>query len=162
MCSGSLDLIKGIVVGTPWWVWAIFAYVTIVGIRATKTYTLPLPILFILPAVLIGMKYKVFLTSNYLPFLIALTIGLFIGFFIGKKTPLKIFKSTKSVEVPGNYHTLVILLAFFAAKYVFGYLESTQPSRALEYAFVDISLSGLFAGFFLGRSLAYLYKFYDT
>ena len=47
------------IIGTPWWVWIILVYLLFVGIKALKPRIVYLPKLFIIPAVLSSMQYKI-------------------------------------------------------------------------------------------------------
>lgn len=151
-----------IIRGTPTWVWGIFVYLFIVGIKATKPTTIPLFLLLLFPLVLIGFRYKIFFSDLSIYFSVFLAGGIGLGFLIAQKQPIKILKAKKSIELPGNYHTLTLLLLFFIAKYIFGYLEATQKEIALQYGLLDVSFSGLFYGYFLGRCLSYIYRFFRS
>ena len=79
-----------------------------------------LPKFFIIPAVLIGLKYKVFFSENNMIYIGFMLLGLSVGFIIAQKTVIKILREVKSIELPGNYSTIIILITFFLIKYIFG------------------------------------------
>ena len=92
----------------------------------------------------------------YLP---CMFVGAGIGFLSGFKTPIKILKHTKSVELHGDYQTLILLFLFFSIKYVFGFLQETAPESMMQYSIFETAISALFSGYFLGRATSYLWKF---
>lgn len=151
------------ITGTPTWVWVIFVYLLLIGYKATRTRVIYLPKLYIIPIILIGLQYKLFLSGNlfnivlYLSFL---SVGVGIGILSVLKTSVKILKELKSIELPGNYSTLILLFLFFCIKYIFGYLQATNAVLASEYAFLEIAIVATFTGFFLGRTLNYTYRFF--
>ncbi len=162
MNQSVFEFIRNAITGTPFWVWGIFAYLLFVGIKSRHDHVVYLPKLFIVPAVLLGLKYKVFMTGNstdVLVYIASMIVGIGIGFFIASKIPIKVLKDLKSIELPGTYSTFVILLSFFFIKYIFGYLKGTNPDLAAEYFVFDILFSALFSGYFLGRAISYLYRF---
>lgn len=148
-----------IIIGAPYWVWGVLVYLLIVGVKASKTDIVSLPKLFILPLVLMALKYESFIEGHAVSYLTSIIIGIAVGLSLTYKADVKIFREKFSVEIPGTYSTLIILLSFFLVQYIFGYLESEMSELAYKYAFIELGLNGLFSGYFLGRSLGYLYKF---
>lgn len=146
-----------IILGTPWWVWILFTYLIFVGVRATKTRIVYLPKLFIIPAILLYLKKDVIVSPYFAVFGV---VGLYTGFVIAKKINLKPISGELSIELPGTYSTLLLLLSFFLIKYLFGYLHYANAEIADEYLFVETSLSALFSCYLLGRSICYLYRYY--
>lgn len=158
-----MDNLFQAIIGTPFWVWGIFIYILLVGFKAAHTQVISLPRLFIIPIILVGTKYQLFLSGNsfnIIIYLLFITIGFGIGVLIGYKTPIKIKEDLKSIELPGSYSKLIILLVFFFVKYSFGYMEAVNSELAIKYLFFEISLSGLISGYFLGMSSCYMYRFY--
>jgi hypothetical protein len=154
------DAIISTLAGTPLWVWAVLCYLIYVGIKARHTRVVFIPKLFIIPSILLFMKYKIFLSEHAPLYISFIFLGLFIGFILSLKAPMKIFQKTISVELPGSAVTLVLLLSFFAVKYTFGYLHSAMPEVAEHYKFIDLAISGTFTGYFLGQQLCFLYRWH--
>ncbi|MBH1989860.1 MAG: hypothetical protein I8H80_01635 [Alphaproteobacteria bacterium] len=145
-----------IITGTPIWVWGILAYIMYVGIQATKERIVWIPKLFIIPIILIALKYQVFLSEHALLSGLSICGGTGLGFWVTTKNSGIILKEISSVKLPGSYITLVFLLSFFLLKYVFGYLSSAHNPIAVEYASVDVIVSSVLTGYFLGRGLYYV------
>lgn len=164
MDQNLFEFIIKAITGTPIWVWAVFIYLLLVGLKATHNRTIYLPKLYIIPVILIGLKYQTFISGNYfyiMLYLLFLCIGIGTGILSVFRAPTKIFKDLKSIELPGNYSTLIILLLFFLIKYTFGYLQVTNPTIANQYALLELSIEGAFSGYFLGKTLYYTYRFYQ-
>ena len=158
----ALNLIINAVSGAPWWVWFVLCYICFVGIRAIKSRTVPIPRLFIIPVVFILLKSKAFSIEHpatlfiYIAWLLG---GCVIGFYFASKTKIKVFKKTKSVELPGSYQTLLLAMSFFIMKFIFGFLQAVDPDLAAKYLGLDVRFNGLLSGYLLGRSLSYLQKY---
>jgi hypothetical protein len=151
-----------IVTGTPLEIWAILGYLLYIGFKATQPRTVYLPSLFIVPLILTGIK-SLYLPSMQVPYYFAAwLLGLVIGKLSAYSTPITVFKNSWSIELPGSYTTLVVLLSFFTVKYVFGFLNVTHPEVALEYSSIESIITGLLSGYLLGRVLGYLSRFYKT
>lgn len=147
---------------TPFYVWMVLAYLLFVGIKSLKTRLVYFPQLFVLPLTLLGIKYKTFLSQGAIPFIVVILLTTLVSFFVHAGAKIKVIKNLKSVELPGSYLTLVILIAFFAVKYYFGYLNFTEPSLGLKYALVENILSGIFSGYPLGKAIRYIYKYFTN
>lgn len=158
--KGDMSSVFKIILGAPWYAWLALCYILFVGIQATRDRVVPLCKLFIMPAVLMALKYKLFTGANLhllITYLISVCIGTLIGFLLAQRIAVKVLKTKNSIELKGEYVSLTILLAFFAAKYVCGYLQSTAPN--LQVALSESVLTGIFSGGFLGRSLCFVQKF---
>lgn len=148
-----------IIKGTPLYVWAILVYLLFIGIKSIKTRVVYLPKLFIIPLILLIIKYQTLFSEDILAFCSMITVASIASFFIHAGNKLKIIKTVRSIEVPGNYATLIILLFFFIVKYYFGYLKSVDQGLYLKYSIIENIITGLFSGYFIGRGLCYTYKY---
>jgi hypothetical protein len=165
MQENLFNFVLAIIGGTPLWVWLLLGYLIFIGIKATKTQTIYLPKLFILPTIFIALKYKLLLTPKDLSFFIyilTLIIGGSLGWFFGQRIKAKFFKTTKTIELPGNYATLILIIIFFTMKYIFGYWQAAIPALAAKYSLLEIMGSALLPGYFYGRALAFCYKLSKT
>lgn len=153
-----IDILRG----TPLWVYAIFAYILFIGIRATKPQKTSFYKMLILPIVFLFLtlykKYNLEL-SHLLIYAVALIIGILIGWILTSKLKITVDKTTKMVSMPGTYSVLILSLAFFVIKYYVGFTYATDPiqkTNILLYG-LDQVASGLITGRFIGRVI-YLYK----
>lgn len=148
-----------IIKGTPLYVWAILCYLLFIGIKNIKTRVIYLPKLFIIPLILLAIKYKTLLSDDALVLCLVIMGGSIASFFINTGNTITIIKKEGAIEVPGGYGTLIILVSFFIVKYYFGYLNSTDPDLFLKYSIIESVISGLFSGYFIGRALRYTYQY---
>lgn len=151
-----------IIKGTPLYVWAILIYLLFVGIKSIKTRVVYLPKLFIIPLILPAIKYKILFSEDALVFCLMIIVASIASFFIHTRNTIKVIKKEGSIEVPGNYGTLIILLSFFIVKYYFGYLKSADQDLYLKYSIIENIISGLFSGYFIGRALRFTNKYLNV
>ncbi len=121
-----------------------------------------MPKLFILPVVLTILRFKDFSFENLHVlniYLALILVGLTFGFIFGIKTNIKVLKKFMSIETPGSYQILFLLMLIFLIKYAFGFLNAVKPNIAVEYSILEISIDALFSGYFFGRSLSFLKKY---
>ena len=145
---------------TPTYVWFIFGYLLFIGVRATKTRTVHLPKLFIVPGILIArtisslvMKQDLYGIGLYA---LAAIIGIFLGNFTLRSCTIQAHKGTKSIAVPGSYGTLVFIFVIFSIRYFFGFMHATHPEQALAYTNIETIVYGLLCGTFIGRLSCYV------
>lgn len=147
---------------TPLWVWGILGYLIFVGVRAMKTRVVPVMQLCIIPAIFLLMRSRIFFmgsASEIATYIGGMLLGALVGFVWAQSSPIRIFKQTQHVEVPGSKKTLVLFLGFFAIKYCFGVLLVLNPFAAAQYALLELALSAAFSGLLSGTSISYLYRF---
>lgn len=144
--------------GTPWWVYALFVYLLIVGIKSLRPDSASLPRLLIAPTVFIiwslysiNVKYGLSPTTVGL-WALALSIGIFIGLSILSKG-IKINRQNMLVHIPGSWYPLICFMIFFVLKYSLGVTYAIAPNYATNIFFwtTDILASGLISGIFVGR-----------
>jgi hypothetical protein len=145
--------------GTPLWVWALLALLLYLGIRALRPSTAPLWRIAILPTVffvwgLYGLyAMHAFTVQRILPWAAALAAGTVIGIGIAGRHPIRADKARNLVYLPGSALTLLLGLAIFAIKYVFGVLHAIAPARFAEPQLwlTELAVSGVLTGMFIGR-----------
>ena len=145
--------------GTPLWVWALFAFLVFLGLRAFRTSTTSLPRLAILPGVffvwgIYGVVAAFGATPSHLGvWLAAFVVGIGCGTLLARATTLEADRANGLVRIAGGPSTLILILMIFAAKYVFGFLHATQPAAFADarWWMSEIALSGALSGMFAGR-----------
>ncbi|MBF0363264.1 MAG: hypothetical protein HQK49_19735 [Oligoflexia bacterium] len=153
--------------GTPWWVYLLFAFLFYTGLKARKSSTIPIKKLFMFPAIfiiwsLLSLISKVANSNIYL-ILIWITLG-FIGYLIGLKitqtTNVQVDRINSVITIPGSgWIMLLALMSIFFIKYLFGYTYSTNPSAIAYCLPLDLGFSGAITGIFLGRAHGYFKKY---
>lgn len=149
----------GIITGTPLWVWGILGYLVYVGIQALKPRVITLQRLIIMPILFVVLKYKVFSDSNAWIYFSLLTLGLIAGYLKVRKAPVKIFKETKTIEIPGSSLMIVLFISIFVLKYYSGYLQATDIEAYHRFEPFDFGLSGLLSGYFSGQRFCFLRRY---
>ena len=156
-------MILKIITGTPIYIWVLLTILIQRGIRATRTSTVYLLTMYILPTIFLALKYSYFfnLKVSFLAlYLVAIVIGIALGIFFTYKMHIKIIKEKTSIEVPGSYQTLIIILGYFSIRYFFGALHAINPVLAASYEIYEIMIMGLFSGFMLGKAIGFTKKYF--
>lgn len=150
---------------TPWWVFVIFLYLMMIGIKATHTRTLPIQQLFILPALffaasVIWLYHRLQGHTAFFGFWIAgIVLGALLGHWIVRKWTVHANQGKQTLTIPGSYTILFLVFAIFIVRYFFGYQYAVHPERASLLFLPDALVSGIILGIFIGRSYS-LYRKY--
>lgn len=157
--------------GTPWWVFALFVYLLIVGIRAMKPVSLSLKrmnLFILLVLVFAGWTIYSFISRHgveigkILMGISSFLVGSIVGWLIGRKAKISIDHTEKKIRLPGSILPLILILLMFGLKYFFAYTYATDPAAkesALVTAF-DILSTTLIAGIFFGRFLSLFTRYF--
>lgn len=152
---------QNIINQTPVYIWIIFIYVLLRGYQATKSRSIPISRLFVMPIVFTLLKIQQLHAYDLLPIAIAWALGTMIGSAVAYYDGKVSFKTTTNkIHMPGSKTTLVLLLILFTCKYCLGMLKVVQPEHHTEYALADIIITFLFAGFTLGKAVTYTIRFF--
>ena len=144
---------------TPYWVWALFAFLLFIGIRGLKPTTAPFARLAVLPVVFLAWGLSGFATTYGLRpvgmavWIAALAVGVGFGWLVARSIEIHADKERGLIRLPGNTLNLVLILIIFATKYTLGVLAGFRPSITGEllYMATDVGVSGLLTGMFAGR-----------
>jgi hypothetical protein len=149
---------------TPWWVFALFAYLVWRGIRALSPADVSPYQLALIPALLTGWGLYD-LTRRYgldaaalAPWLVALAVGAVLGAAILRRAPLKGDRARGIVHRPADFTVLPLILLAFGIKYTFAVMAAISPELLQETGFrlADVAISGFFAGIFTGKFARYM------
>ena len=148
--------------GTPWWVYVVFAYLVMIGIKAMKPQMVSVNKMFIIPLIFIALSiYGLIVGFRGWPDLFFWAIALVAGFFVGGRLAPEKFRADRKkllAYIPGSPVILILILAIFAVKYFFGYYSAThEVGDAMHVA--QIIASGAVTGIFVGRTRAFLLQF---
>lgn len=151
--------------GAPMWVWGVFVYLIAIGIANIHTLRISFPKLFILPLVFWGMRYHMLVSGTWGDvgsYILGVVIGGVLGYNLYKDNNIKVLKHLKSLEIPGNYITFILLMMIFGIRFFFGYYKATHLIVSQELLMAEYIISGIFAGIFSGRTLYYLRLYYKA
>jgi hypothetical protein len=158
--------ILDILIGTPWWVWVIFVYLIIVGVKSLKSHTMSLTKLAITPILLL---FWVFYSFNftyehsfiiYGALIISLSIGGMLGRMIFGRYPIT-FNKKGEAYIPGSIYPLCLYMVLFIIKYCFGVIGAINPAMLTNITaqLINVIVSGIAIGIFAGR-LAVILEWY--
>lgn len=162
-----LETIWQYVLHTPWWVYVLFFYLLFVGIKAIKPRTLPLGKLFIIPALFFVwgvsgiLEVAGFSLVHFFWWLLGLLIIATLAYLRTRRLAVIVDRSKKTLQIPGTYTTLIVILIIFASKYYFAAQLGANPNLAHDMTFivVDLLVSGGVTGWFIGNLVGYLQKY---
>lgn len=151
--------VASILIGTPMWVYFVLAYGLYAGGRAFFVQTVATNRLVLVPLVFVGVSL-----SSLVPILTAtpligvawglcVALGSVLGWFFLAPHPIPA-DDRRSVKVPGSPLLLVLFLAIFGVKFVFGYQSALHPEVASlpELRLVVFGISGVSTGIMAGRN----------
>lgn len=153
---------------TPWWVYVLFIYLFMIGIRATKTNVVSIKKLFIIPVIFTVLSIHTLLTTvepviiNGITWAVSMGLGGFVGWMLVNRFKFKVDRPHWLIKVPGNWTTFILIMIIFVSKYAFGYAIGDDPTitQSVPFDILLLIVSGLCTGTFVGRALCYLSKFY--
>lgn len=160
-----MEELSKLIGGTPWWVFVIFLYLMMIGIKATQRRTLPVQQLFILPALffaasVIWLYHRLHGHIAFFGFWIGgIGIGSLIGYLIVRKWTVHADRAKQTLTIPGSYTILILVFCIFAVRYFFGYQYAVHPERAPHLYLPDALISGVILGIFSGRSYSLYQKY---
>lgn len=165
-----MEAFWGAISGTPWWVFALFVYLVIIGYRATRTQKISLERLAIIPLFFTAWSlYGVFSIYQETLFKVVLwmlsfAFGGIIGWLLVRKTHITVDKAKRLLRIPGSWATLALVVVIFSVKYFFGYTFAVQPELTQHplYYISDILSSGAISGIFVGRFVCLCKKYIKT
>lgn len=148
----------------PLWVYPMFFYLLITGGRATLTQGRNINTYILLPSIFFLFFIKTCFLLSLIGVLInvaAMSLGLILGFWTLRKTPLKYDFKHNLVQIPGNWTTFVLLLSVFSIHFFLGFCSATHffliGDESLNFL-VFITIAHIFVGTLIGRSLCYFFR----
>jgi hypothetical protein len=150
-----MDFVVAVVTHTPWWVFAILAYLIWMGAKGLEPRTLPLARVFITPAVFIVWGVLGAAGRHLPPGLNAAAWigGAVLGAVPGALTSprrVELDRSRNLVHFEGSPFPLVRNLIIFCVRYGLGVTAGMSHGDDSGLALVATAVSGLSAGYFLG------------
>lgn len=161
-----MKTIWNIAIQTPWWVYVLLIYLITIGILSSKTRTVSMVKLLILPVIFMYLSIHTLVVSFQInmfsvsTWIVSIVIGVIFGWLLVYKQQLKVDRKHLLIEVPGSWQTLILALLIFSSKYYFGYELDVDPNLAEQtvFEFSMLSISGTITGLFIGRVICYIYR----
>lgn len=159
-----MEFLYAIVTKTPVWVYVLFIFLLLRGLKARKPAIVSLEKLAIIP--LIFLFWDIYdLVARHQLTAIALLMwcaGLAVGACIGYKlvNPARIEagREPRCISRHADYSVLPLMMIAFATKYILGVIAAISPDTLQQPGWLALSIvsGGLFAGIFVGKYLHYL------
>lgn len=162
----ALDLLAGVIHGTPLWVFALFGYLLWVGLRGLKQNARKASRVWITPAIfiawgVIGLLMRSGpLAANLLHWIIAAMVGAGVG--VLTRVPLRVDPQRNLVIQPGSVLPLIRNVGIFGAHYVLNVLTAIKPEMSAHYMTWDIYVSGASAGYFAGWAIRFFRSYREA
>ncbi|MFJ5507109.1 DUF6622 family protein [Pectobacterium jejuense] len=148
---------------TPYWVWIVLGYLIYAGVKASQPRQQSLARMLVVPTIFMVWGISAIFHTLRLPltaaggFLLALMIGLGIGWAWGKTSGIYLPESRR-FQRTGSWRSLVLMLLTFCSHFYFSVQLALFPALAHDPVFCLLSgaASGITAGIFSGVSLRLL------
>ncbi|AOM39800.1 DUF6622 family protein [Xenorhabdus hominickii] len=156
---------------TPVWVWILFVFLVMKGIKALSDREMRIERIFLLPIVFLvwgvhSVLYKTYFSDLSLITMVAgLIVGIAIGWVLWKSQPRLKEKSDSTLIIrSGTSLTLILIVITFVSKFVMTAMLSIHPVllHSLHYNLLFGLLSGIFDGVFWGGTLNLFISWYKN
>lgn len=152
---------------TPAWVYVLFVYLLSRGLKALKPAEVTPLKLALVPALLTGwglydlIRLYGLSAASLAPWLAALGVGAIVGWFLIRGRVIEVDRAAGVIKRPADYTVLPLILFAFSIKYAFGVIAAMSPERLADPSFriLDLTLSGVLAGIFVGKLALYLKRY---
>ncbi|MDX7899255.1 DUF6622 family protein [Aeromonas media] len=160
-----------VIVGTPIWVWIVFVFLIIKGVRALNDREMEIKNLFIMPLFFLlwgGLSVVhdlAFSLWGLAAMLVGLVIGCGCGWCFWRRGPqLKSKEGSNSIIWPGTSWVIKFVMIAFVIKYVLSFSLNIDPDLrdSLYFNLIFGLLSGLISGVLWGRTLNLYFTFSQT
>lgn len=150
-----LAIAGNILLHTPWWVFAVLALLLVLGVQALRPRVIAPWRLLVTPAIFIGwglvsLALRLATSSPVLAldWAVAAALGAGLAWITTGTDAVRV--EAAGIAVPGSPLPLVRNMLIFSAKYALTVAAVLAPARQGEIAILDIAVSGISAGYFLG------------
>lgn len=153
-----------ILANTPRWVWILLIALLYLGLIQTRTRSLSLKKMMIMPLAMLGFSlfgtYSAFggTALTMLVWLVAAVIVFAWLFRTSSPVYAHYDAWSQTLRVPGSWLPMALILGIFFTKYLVGAIASSQPALLHELGF-SLSFSALYGAFsaaFLARAARFL------
>jgi hypothetical protein len=155
-----MDFFFEILAATPWWVYCLFVYLLVIGIKALKEQVVSFPKVFFLPAGLTVWSISSLVLRGDLVASVVWATAIGVGICSGwlkNRAMVVLDVKENAMTIPGHRSTLVMLLVLFFAKYILVVFEEINGHVYFTYG--NIAVSALASGFFLGKVVSLRNKY---
>jgi hypothetical protein len=161
-------MLQQILTHTPFWVWAVLAFLLYRGLLASVDRDIALKRVFVIPVVMFALALQGIVSGfDAVPaaapvWLAGMLAGGAMAWLRFDRDNVRIDTARRMVSLRGSWAPLLMMMGIFCIKYTVGVALSLQPGLAqqLWFAASVCALYGLFNGIFFGQALriAALYR----
>lgn len=159
-----MTLLYHVLLGTPWWVYLVFAICIKRGVAALHTSEVNVWRMAILPAAFLIMGFSTLMqlttaAAYFLPlYLVTLISGTIVGYHLTQRLSVKASPRLHHVIIEGSIQLLISIIAIFIVKYAEGVVFSLYPIAAgiTSTTVLVFILGSIATGVFIGRFIRYL------
>jgi len=152
----------------PWLAIILIVFLIWVGVRAIGPRTIRYRQLYILPSTFMVISANQIFNSynvnlgGFLAWSAATLVAGGISLWIAEKTPINFDKLAGTIDLPGTWVTLSLILIFIAARIYFGRQLYVTPELRADVNFTAkiVAMTGLVTGYYLGRSGSFLIRYF--
>ena len=158
------EFIAHMLAGTPVWVYVLFVFLLVRGIKSRQPATVTLGRLAIIPLIFFAWDlYDLVIYRHLSPLTIAvwiaaLALGAALGYWLIKPERVSRGEAPGSLYRLPDYSALPLMMAAFAIKYVFGVMSAVSPETMARpgVSLAVVAVGGIFAGSFVGKFTRYV------
>ncbi|SNY58625.1 DUF6622 family protein [Enterobacter sp. CC120223-11] len=163
------EFIVHMLTDTPIWVYVLFVFLLLRGLKARQPATVTLERLAIIPLIFLTWDlYDLVVYRHLTPGIVALWIagllaGAALGFWLIRPERVSRATQPRAINRQADYSALPLMMTAFAIKYVFGVLTAVSP-QTMQQPLVSataVIAGGIFAGSFLGKFTRYLQCYFS-
>jgi hypothetical protein len=162
-----MEVIRQSLSHTPIWVYPLFVFLILRGLRSLRPREVTLGALAIIPGLFmiaglatLASRFAV-TASVYGAWLVALAVGAGLGWLLLHRRHIAVDRARGVLLRPADYTILPLILASFAAKYAFGTLSFIHPDLVHQASFgmIQGAIYGFFSGIFVGKFANYTTRY---
>lgn len=160
-----MSLLIEIIKTTPWWIYVVFCFLILTGLKSTKSRTVSVRQLFFLPFILmflnlVWLSERIHNNSHLLIFwFLGLAAGALVGWLMVRKWTVKTERYDQ-ISLPPSWSVFILILLFFMIRYYFLFNYEMHPRAARHLFMADSLASGIMTGIFIGRAYHLFTKYH--
>ena len=152
--------------GASWWVYVLLIIFVRLGIQSMRPRVITLQRMILFPLFFIVWSVYRLYQNNGLEFpslIVWWALCLIFGSYLGVKEvrswKVHVDKEKRTITIPGNYSTIVLILAIFILNFFWGYFYATLANIPYWIYLADTITTTIFTGFFVGRGGFFLKRY---
>lgn len=149
--------------GAPWWVYVLFVILVSIGIKAINPSTVAIQRIVVLPIVFIAwslfnlyQNVSLGFSSLIVWWALSLGLGIYLGYNAVNSWKIHSDRQKKTVTIPGNYSTVILVVSIFVLSFFWGYFYATLAGVPYWVYLADTISTTLIKGVFVGRGTCFL------